>query len=134
MTWFLTESPCTETAIPGPADLIFFPLLSISALTLPTTVPATMLSPTFKVPFCIKQVAIGPTPLSSLASMIVPLAPFIKLGESVANDNVVLTIMHAGVGAINESDVMLADTGNAVIVGFNVRPEPKACVGQKVPH
>ena len=51
---------------------------------------------------------------------------FIKLGESVANDNVVLTIMHAGVGAINESDVMLADTGNAVIVGFNVRPEPKA--------
>ncbi len=51
---------------------------------------------------------------------------FIKLGESVADDNVVLTIIHAGVGAINESDVMLADTGNAVIVGFNVRPEPKA--------
>lgn len=51
---------------------------------------------------------------------------FIKLGDSVADENVVLTIMHAGVGAINESDVMLADTGNAVIVGFNVRPEPKA--------
>lgn len=51
---------------------------------------------------------------------------FIKLGEAVADENVVLTIIHAGVGAINESDVMLADTGNAVIVGFNVRPEPKA--------
>ncbi len=51
---------------------------------------------------------------------------FIKLGENVADENVVLTIIHAGVGAINESDVMLADTGNAVIVGFNVRPEPKA--------
>lgn len=51
---------------------------------------------------------------------------FTKLGEEVADENVVLTIMHAGVGAINESDVMLADTGNAVIVGFNVRPEPKA--------
>ena len=51
---------------------------------------------------------------------------FIKLGDSVADENVVLTIIHAGVGAINESDVMLADTGNAIIVGFNVRPEPKA--------
>ncbi len=51
---------------------------------------------------------------------------FIKLGESVADENVVITIIHAGVGAINESDVMLADTGNAVIVGFNVRPDPKA--------
>lgn len=51
---------------------------------------------------------------------------FIKLGESMESENVSLTIMHSGVGAINESDVMLADTGNAVIVGFNVRPEPKA--------
>ena len=51
---------------------------------------------------------------------------FIKLGESMADEGVVLTIMHAAVGAINESDIMLADTGNAVVVGFNVRPEAKA--------
>ena len=35
-------------------------------------------------------------------------------------------VIHAGVGAISESDVMLASTSNAVIVGFNVRPENAA--------
>ena len=34
--------------------------------------------------------------------------------------------MHSGVGAITESDVMLASTSNAIIIGFNVRPESKA--------
>ncbi len=36
-----------------------------------------------------------------------------------------VTVLHAGVGTINESDVMLASTSEGLIVGFNVRPEPK---------
>ena len=35
-------------------------------------------------------------------------------------------VIHGGVGAVNESDVMLADASNAIIVGFNVRPDPVA--------
>ena len=40
-----------------------------------------------------------------------------------SNDEVRVKILHGGVGAINESDVVLAGTGNAIIVGFNVRPD-----------
>jgi translation initiation factor IF-2 len=43
-----------------------------------------------------------------------------------SNDEVQVTIMHASVGGITESDVLLASTSNAIIIGFNVRPEPKA--------
>jgi translation initiation factor IF-2 len=39
-----------------------------------------------------------------------------------------INVIHSGVGAINESDVMLADASDAIIIGFNVRPEPKARV------
>ncbi len=39
-----------------------------------------------------------------------------------SNDEVRINIIHGGVGAVNESDVMLADASNAIIVGFNVRP------------
>jgi len=42
--------------------------------------------------------------------------------EKLHNENVRVKIIHTGVGAINESDVMLAETSNAVIIGFNVRP------------
>ncbi len=42
--------------------------------------------------------------------------------EKLHNENVRVRIIHTGVGAINESDVMLASTSNAVIIGFNVRP------------
>ena len=35
-------------------------------------------------------------------------------------------MLHAGVGAINESDVILADSSNAIIIGFNVRPDANA--------
>lgn len=50
----------------------------------------------------------------------------IKLSDEMSEQGVMIKILHYGVGAINESDVMLADTANAIIIGFNVRPEPKA--------
>lgn len=43
--------------------------------------------------------------------------------ESIKNDEVRIVIVHAAVGAINESDVMLASASNAFIIGFNVRPD-----------
>ena len=43
-----------------------------------------------------------------------------------SNDEVVIKIIHGGVGAINESDVTLASTSNAIIIGFNVRPDNMA--------
>jgi translation initiation factor IF-2 len=43
--------------------------------------------------------------------------------EKLSNDEVRVRVIHSGVGAISESDVMLADTSGAVIVGFNVRPD-----------
>jgi translation initiation factor IF-2 len=46
--------------------------------------------------------------------------------ERLSNDEVRVRTIHAGVGAINESDVMLATASNAIIIGFNVRPSPGA--------
>jgi len=46
--------------------------------------------------------------------------------EKLSNDEVRINVVHAGVGAIRESDVMLAYTSNAIIVGFNVRPDAGA--------
>lgn len=43
-----------------------------------------------------------------------------------SNDEVKVNVIHAAVGAINETDVMLADSSNAIIIGFNVRPDTKA--------
>ena len=43
--------------------------------------------------------------------------------EKLSNDEVRVNVIHGGVGAINESDVMLAEASNAIIVGFNVRPD-----------
>ncbi len=43
-----------------------------------------------------------------------------------SNDEVAVRIVHGGVGAINESDVILASTSNAVIIGFNVKPDNAA--------
>ena len=42
------------------------------------------------------------------------------------NDEVQVKVIHSGVGAVNESDVLLASTSGAIIVGFNVRPEAAA--------
>lgn len=46
--------------------------------------------------------------------------------EKLSNDEVRVHVIHGGVGAISESDVMLANASNAIIVGFNVRPDPVA--------
>ena len=43
-----------------------------------------------------------------------------------SNEEVVVKVIHGGVGAINESDVSLASASNAIIIGFNVRPDPTA--------
>lgn len=43
-----------------------------------------------------------------------------------SNDEVQVKVIHSGAGAITESDVMLADSSNAIILGFNVRPDTKA--------
>ncbi len=46
--------------------------------------------------------------------------------EKLSNDEVRVKVIHGAVGAVSESDVMLADASNAIIVGFNVRPDPMA--------
>ena len=46
--------------------------------------------------------------------------------EKLSNDEVRVKVIHGGVGAVNESDVMLANASNAIIVGFNVRPDAGA--------
>ncbi|MGN0444548.1 MAG: translation initiation factor IF-2 [Acutalibacteraceae bacterium] len=46
--------------------------------------------------------------------------------EKLSNDEVRVRVIHGGVGAVNESDVMLAGASNAIIVGFNVRPDSVA--------
>jgi translation initiation factor IF-2 len=46
--------------------------------------------------------------------------------RKLSNEKVKVEVIHSGVGAINESDVLLASTSNAVIIGFNVRPERNA--------
>jgi translation initiation factor IF-2 len=46
--------------------------------------------------------------------------------QKLSNDKVKVRVIHSGVGAINESDVLLASTSDAIIIGFNVRPERKA--------
>ena len=46
--------------------------------------------------------------------------------EKISNDEVRVRVIHAAVGAISKSDVSLADASNAIIIGFNVRPDPVA--------
>lgn len=46
--------------------------------------------------------------------------------EKISNDEVRVRVIHSAVGAINESDVMLANASNAIIVGFNIRPDSAA--------
>jgi len=46
--------------------------------------------------------------------------------EKLTNDEVRVRVIHGGVGAVSKSDVMLANASNAIIIGFNVRPDPVA--------
>ncbi|MFH1784691.1 MAG: translation initiation factor IF-2 [bacterium] len=46
--------------------------------------------------------------------------------EKLSNSEIKLHVIHSGVGGINENDVTLASASNAIIIGFNVRPEPSA--------
>ena len=66
--------PRISTGIEGPASLTRCPLSSTIALILPWHAPAATWSPTFNVPFCTSTVATGPRPLSSSASITIPLA------------------------------------------------------------
>ena len=51
--------------------------------------------------------------------------------EKLSNEEVHVQVIHGGVGAVSESDVMLANTSGAIIVGFNVRPDPIATESAK---
>ena len=51
--------------------------------------------------------------------------------EKISNEEVRVRVIHAGVGAINESDILLASTSNAIVVGFNVRPNDQAQAAAK---
>ena len=46
--------------------------------------------------------------------------------EKISNEEVRVKVIHAGVGAINESDILLASTAGAIVIGFNVRPDAAA--------
>lgn len=46
--------------------------------------------------------------------------------DKIEQSEVQINVIHKGAGAISESDVMLAEASNAIVIGFNVRPEPKA--------
>ncbi len=48
--------------------------------------------------------------------------------EKLSNEEVRVRVIHGAVGAVSENDIMLADASNAIIVGFNVRPDPLAQV------
>jgi len=54
--------------------------------------------------------------------------------EKLSNEEVRVRVIHCAVGAINESDVMLANTSNAIIVGFNVRPDVNAKLSAQRDH
>ncbi len=54
--------------------------------------------------------------------------------EKLNNEEVRVRVIHAGVGAINESDILLASTANAIVVGFNVRPNDAAQIAAKRDH
>ena len=69
-----SESPSISTAVDGPATLTLLPFEFIIALTLPLATPATIGSPTLRVPPWTSTVATGPLPLSSCASITVPTA------------------------------------------------------------
>ena len=71
--------PMISTGVPGKASVISLPISLVILRTLPYAVPTTTESDCLKVPFCTSKVETGPLPLSSLASMTVPVASFFGL-------------------------------------------------------
>ena len=66
-------------------------------------------------------------PLSSIMADVQGSVEAVKQSlVKLSNEEVVVKVIHGGVGAINESDVILASASNAIIIGFNVRPDPVA--------
>ena len=63
-------------------------------------------------------------PLSSIIARTLP--EHAPAAIKLSNEEVVVKVIHGGVGAINESDVTLASASNAIIIGFNVRPDATA--------
>ncbi len=84
--------PVISTGTEGPACLMVFPLSSVMTRTWPTAVPAMMVSPWFRVPFCTSRVAMGPRFLSRRASMTVPLAARLGLALSSCISAVRITV------------------------------------------
>lgn len=52
--------------------------------------------------------------------------------EKLSNDEVRVKVIHAGVGTVTESDIMLASASNAIIIGFNIRPDAKTTESAKL--
>ena len=52
--------------------------------------------------------------------------------EKLSNEEVKLRVIHSGVGTVNDSDIMLASASNAIIVGFNIRPDSKTMESAKL--
>src|SRR5699024_3893142 len=48
--------------------------------------------------------------------------------EKLSSDSIKVKVIHSAVGAINESDIIFASTSNAIIIGFNVRPDNNALI------
>ena len=51
--------------------------------------------------------------------------------EKLSNEEVRVKVIHAGVGTVTESDIMLASASNAIIIGFNIRPDAKTAESAK---
>ena len=77
-----SSRPVISTGTEGPASVTLSPLSFVITLTRPTQVPAMIVSPLWSVPFWTSTVAIGPLPLSSLASITVPFAALSGLALS----------------------------------------------------
>ena len=105
-----SDRPNISTAVDGPAVFTLLPFAFIIALTLPHATPATIGSPTVKVPPWTSTVATGPLPLSSSASITVPTALLfgLALNSSISATNNTIS------KSVSIPSFFLADTGTAI--------------------
>ena len=106
-----SDNPTISTGIEGPASLIRLPLSSVITRTRPTAVPATTTFPACSVPFCTKTVATGPRPLSSLASITVPLASRFGLARNSCISATSKTISNSW----SNPSLVAAETGTQIV-------------------